>query len=62
MKCTQNMFKLVSVFIIHILVYLCNKEYKDTFFNAVFSDKYLDILNKNHTSRRRWVMCINAFL
>ena len=67
MKCTQNIFKLVSVFIIHILVYLCNKEYKDTFFNTAlmdqnFSDKYLDILNKNHTSRRRWVMCINAFL
>ena len=62
MKCTQNMFKLVSVFIIHILVYLCNKEYKDTFFNTALSDKYLDILNKNHTSRRRWVMCINAFL
>ena len=56
MKCTQNMFKLVSVFIIHILVYLCNKEYKD------ISDKYLDILNKNHTSQCRWVMCINAFL
>ena len=35
MKCTQNMFKLVSVFIIHILVYLCNKEYEDTFSNSL---------------------------
>ena len=61
MKCTQNMFKLVSVFIIHILVYLCNKEYEDTFSNSI-SDKYLDILSKNHTSQCRWVMCINAFL
>ena len=39
MKCTQNMFKLVSVFIIHILVYLCNKEYKDTFFNTALMDQ-----------------------
>ena len=38
MKCTQNMFKLVSVFIIHILLYLCKKEYKDTFSNPALMD------------------------
>ena len=51
MKCTQNMFKLVSVFIIHILVYLCNKEYKDTFFNTALMDQNYTYLLLGQISR-----------